>query len=622
MTEGRVRSRALTVLLLAFWAGLLVVLGYVQLGRWRSYEAEARRQHWNRLDLPASRGRVFDRLGRALVLNRSCASIRILPQYIGFDGGTRPVQNREKTVELAQTLAEFGLGTREAILAELRSRDRLFRFRRCVAYATAESLRRELVERQFGNCTYVDDDAERVYPYGGVCASVLGFTGEDFGLAGIEVEYDSVLRGRPGWTLLQRDAVGRARPYPSYPVERAVPGADIELTLDVDVQRICYEALAEQVQATGAVKGSAVVLDSRTGAILGLCDFPAYDPERPDPSLADRYKCTALSDQFEPGSSFKLVTCATALESPTVDRLTRQRYDVSAGFIQIGSRRIHDVHRQGVLDFDSLFIVSSNPGCALLSMQLEPARFYEIARGLGFASAVGCGLPNEGAGFLDRPDKLTPLRFANVAFGQGVTVTLVQLAAAYLCVARDGDYLRPYLVESVRQNGRVLRRFRPTVVRRVLRPETAQRIKDILERVVTEGTGVLAQIDGIPTCGKTGTAQKTEPGGGYSRTRSRMTFVGFFPKVEPRYAIAVLVDEPRSVRFAGSTACPAFRAIGQDLLLLERMRRRVSDEERQDSQADRGRALNAECRVQSASGRQAEGGPAKTDYVVRVAEGG
>ena len=221
-------------------------------------------------------------------------------------------------------------------------------------------------------------------------------------------------------------------------------------------------------------------------------------------------------------------------------------------------------------------------------MQLRPEKYYELARALGFGNAVGTGLPNEGSGWIDQPQKLNRLRFANVVFGQGVTVTLLQLAAAYLCVANDGAYVRPYLIESVRQPhaglelaayhyrpaGRVVRSFAPSRLRQAIKPENARRIKDILERVVTEGTGVLAQVDGVSVCGKTGTAQKVEPGGGYSRTKSRMTFIGFFPKERPRYLIAVLVDEPKTERFAGTAACPVFREIGENLILLDRMRNR------------------------------------------------
>lgn len=580
------RTKVLIAAAAAVWTGLLVFLGYVQLGRWKHYERQAMGQQGETLDLHAARGRVFEASGRPLTLNRSCCSIRILPQW---------ARDRDT---LAGILADFGLAERKAITHELRRRNRLFWFRRDVDYAAGDSLRRVLVERQFGNCTYIDDECARVYPHGEICANVVGFTGDDRGRAGLEFEYDSVLRGSEGWVQLQKDAIGRAFPYPSFPTRRPVAGLDIHLTLDLDVQEICYDALRQRVAECGALRGSAIVLDAAKGSILGLADYPGYDPMRYAAFPKERYKSAALSDQIEPGSSFKLVICAAALESPDADRLTRQTFDVSSGFVEIGKYKIHDVHKNGVLDFAGLFVKSSNPGCALLSMQLRPEKYYELARALGFGNAVGIGLPNEGNGWIDPPGKLNRLRFANIAFGQGVTVTLLQLAAAYLCVANDGAYLRPYLIESVQRPGnrrsvsgdrypetgdRVVRRsasvtvkqFSPSRLRQAIRPESARRMKDILERAVTEGTGGLAQIEGVSVCGKTGTAQKVEPGGVYSKTKSRMTFVGFFPKEQPRYVIAVLIDEPKTERFAGTAACPVFKQIGESLIILDRMRQRI-----------------------------------------------
>jgi cell division protein FtsI/penicillin-binding protein 2 len=572
------RTKVLIAAAVVTWTGLLAYVGYVQLGRWKHYERQAIGQQGETLGLHAVRGRIFERGGRPLTLNRSCCSIRILPQWA-----------RDKDT-LAGILAGFGLAERNAIVQELGRRKRLFWFMRQVDYAAGDSLRRILVERQFSNCTYVDDDNVRLYPHGKLCANIVGFTGDDRGLAGLEYEYDSVLRGSGGWVLLQKDAVGRAFPYPSFPTKRPAAGLDIHLTLDLDVQQICYEALERQVEQSGALQGSVIVIDAADGSILALADYPGYDPMRFGAFSMERYKSAALSDQIEPGSSFKLVVCAAALESPDSARLTRQTFDVSSGYVEIAGRKINDVHNNGVLDFAGLFVKSSNPGCALLSMQLKPERYYELARALGFGNMVGIGLPNEGSGWLDPPERLNTLRFANVVFGQGVTVTLLQLAAAYLCVANDGAYVRPYLIESVRQSGRAVRRSSPTRLRQALKPENARRIKDILERAVTEGTGVLAQIDGVSVCGKTGTAQKVEPGVGYSRTKSRMTFVGFFPKKQPQYVIAVLIDEPKAERFAGTAACPVFRQIGEGLILLDRMRSRLLPEasgSRGEKHADR-----------------------------------
>ncbi len=561
------RVKFLLAVFLILWVGLFVRAGYVQLVKWKQFEAEARKQHWERLELNARRGRVFDRQNRVLTLNRSTCSIQILPQYVRNGDAGKDT--------LAGILADFGLGRRNAVRRELETHDRLFRFRRGVDYELADSLRRVLVRRHFRNCTLIDEENQRVYPYGEACAKVVGFVGTERGLAGVETRFDSVLRGEAGWVLLQRDAVGFVLPDPSYPRHEPVAGADIRLTLDTDVQEICYRALKSKVTETMALGGSAVVISAETGAVLALADYPSYDPARFGSYPQSRYKCRAVCDQFEPGSSFKPVIGLAAMESSKARELLNREYDVSRGFIEVSGRKISDVHNNGVLDFDGLFVKSSNPGCAMLSLEIDREEFFLVARALGFGNPVGVHLPGEGRGMIDPPAKLSRLRLANNAFGHGLTVTLLQLAAAYLCVANDGVYLSPYLVASIDARGRNLYRSGRTEVRHAVKPATARRMKEILARVVTEGTGRLAAIPGIEVCGKTGTAAKIDPAGGYSATKSRMSFVGFLPKERTRYIIAVLVDEPSTSRYAAAVACPLFREIGEGLLVLERLRERT-----------------------------------------------
>lgn len=561
MSSEGLRTKLFRLLLTLLWIGVVARLGYVQLFRCGHYRALARRLHWTKVALVPQRGLILDRQGRPLTLNRSCCSIRILPQYA-----------RDKDT-LADILARFDLGDRDAIRRQLDESDRLFWFRRKFDCADPESLRNVLVRRQFHNCVLIDDDLHRAYPYGEMCASVLGCVGDEAGLAGIEFEYDSVLRGRPDSVLLQKDAIGYSYPDPRYPTRAATPGADIWLTLDVEVQAIAYAALRAAVSGYQALAGSAVVLDSRTGEVLALVDYPSYDPRMFGDFPASRRKSGAVGDQFEPGSVFKLVTCIAALESPNAETLTGRLYDVSADYLPFGKWKIRDTHRNGVLTFDSVFVQSSNMGCAIMSRQIDPERFYQTALALGFANPTVMGLPNEGRGRLLRPARLQGVEFATISFGQGgVMVTLMQLAAAYMCVANEGEYVRPYIIREVRQGDRIVARYGPARLRRAFRIETARRVKDILQRAVCNGTGRLAQISGVEVCGKTGTAQKIE-NGKHSATRSRMTFVGFFPKDKPRYVMAVLLDEPQRVRFAGAVACPVFRDIGERLLALERVRR-------------------------------------------------
>lgn len=572
-SENR-RSKLVLILLLSAWVVLLGRMAFVQTVRWKYYRAKAVGQHTDSLRLSADRGRILDRRGRALTLNQTGSLVYVWPSKLK--------KSSSRVDSLADILTSAGVGTRAELRHEIEKRSRMFACGSWIEQPRADSLWRRLVKGRFGDCTAIERESRRRYPFGATFASVVGFVGKERGLAGLETWYDSVLSGIPGWVLMQKDGSGLELPYPSYPRVEPVSGVDIHLTIDADVQEIVYRALAGGVARTRARHGSAVVLDVSDGAILALAEYPTFDPEAYDKFPTALYKCAPVCDEFEPGSTFKIVVCAAALESPNAAELTSQQFDVSSGQIQVMGRKISDVHRHGILDFDGLIVQSSNPGCAMLAMQLDRTRFYLTARDLGFSEPVGIGLPGEATGRMDRPAKLNALRIANNAFGQGVTVTLLQLAAAYACVANDGLYLRPYLVRSVGssqgnrsqlvgQSWTVSRAARPG--RRVLKPETAMRMKDILAKVVTEGTGKLAAVPGVQVCGKTGTAQKVEPNGTYSSTRSTMTFVGFFPKERPRYVIAVLVDEPVD-RFSGTSTCPVFKEIAEQLIMLGKVRER------------------------------------------------
>ncbi len=563
MSAGDRRNKFVLVVLLAVSGLVLLWMGYIQIGRHSHYKKLAEDQHTDSLKLSPDRGQIYDCQGRALALNHSYYLVYVSPWK---------VRCKDSLVSL---LAAAGLGSEKQVRQELGQHDQRFCFSRQLDRIQRDSLWRMIVKYRVGDCTELEGRIQRQYPHGAACADVVGFIGiEDGGLAGIETWYDSILRGQSGWELMLLDGSGHRLPYPSFPRVEPVKGAEIHLTLDADIQAICYRALGLVVDRTVALRGAVVVLDVATGAILGMVDYPTYDPVRFRRYSQSLYPCTAVYDQFEPGSSFKIVICASALESPNAYKLTSQKYDVSEGLIEIQGEKIRDVHKHGILDFDGLLVQSSNPGVSMLSLEVDKELFYSTARALGFGSRVGIGLPGEARGMLDKPSKLTALRMANNAFGQGVSVTLLQLAAAYLCLTNDGAYVRPFLIRSVEANGRSLRRFRRVEVRQTLSKQTAVRTKEILAKVVTEGTGTMAAIPGTEVCGKTGTAQKLEPDGTYSDTLAVMSFVGFFPKERPRYVIAVMIDEPKTNRFSSGVTCPLFKDIGEQLLMLERMRSR------------------------------------------------
>lgn len=564
-------------------AGLLLTRYiYIQVFRGPDLARTARNQHRATVELAADRGQILDSRGRLLTLNSSACSVLVWPadlRRLDSIDRERGIRRRPRPARAASVLARFGLGDSGRIRHELEQRDGFYCFRSGLDYEIGQQLDRELIREGLNDYVVIVEQHDRLYPYKEACARVLGYVNRDengrMGQAGLELYYDSVLTGRPGRAQFPKDRVGFQLLDPGCPRFPPIHGANLHLTLDIEAQLACYRALEQAVGKSGARSGSAVVIDARTGAILALADYPSYDPVRYAQHL-DRHRCAAVADLVEPGSSFKIVVCAAALESQRGLELAARQYDVSQGFIEIKGRTIKDVHRHGVLSFDSLLILSSNPGVALLSQELTPEQFYLTARALGFGEPVGIGLPGEAKGMLDRPGRLDPLRRANIAFGQGVAVSLLQLAAAYLCVANDGRYLQPYLVRAVEAEGDTIFRREPSA-RSALRSSTALRLKRMLRRVVSEGTGPLAAIPGTEVCGKTGTAQKLErdPVSGrmvYSQTKSLMSFAGFFPGDDPQYVVAVMVDEPAVGRFASTVACPAFREIGRDLLGLDQLR--------------------------------------------------
>jgi len=522
----------------------------------KKYDLQAKRQHSDSIPLLAERGRILDTKFRPLVYNQLCSSIRILPKY---------VRCRDSVATL---LASYELKPENEIIDELNTKSRLFWFKKFIDYQVANRLKTDLHHRRYDNSVIITDDLKRIYPFGPSIASVTGFVGDESGLSGVEFAFDTVLKGKPGWIILQKDATGNNYYWPSYPQVLPVNGNDIVLTIDLDMQEIAYKNLVKCVDSFQAIRGSVLVLDATDGAILAMCDYPDFDPKSFRDYPSNLWTPFAIADEFEPGSVYKLVICATALSSNARDSLMQRKYDVSKN-IFITGKKIKDVHNNGILSFDDIFIKSSNIGVSVLSQMLSPKDFYVMERRFGLSFPTGIEMSGEANGFVDGPKQLTQLRFANNAFGQGVRATLLQLSVAYLSIARDGQLLKPYIIKQIINDDKVVYRGEKKIVRQVLDEKTALMIKDILARAVTDGTGQAAALDEYQVCGKTGTAQKIEPNGRYSDKNSLMTFIGFFPKDNPKYLIATFVDEPKFTRFAGSVTCPLFKKIANEILRAE-----------------------------------------------------
>ena len=400
----------------------------------------------------------------------------------------------------------------------------------------------------------------RRYPSGPLAAHVLGFSGIDAnGLEGLEKSLDEKIRGKE--VEVRVCSNGRGNSYLNdADLRGANRGASLKLTLDATIQGLAASELAAQVRATGAIAGSVVVMDPRSGEILALANVPDFDPNQYGRYAVGARRNRAVTDRFEPGSTLKPFILAAALQSGAVSG--RDRFFCENGNMDIGKWTIHDHHEYGELPVPEIIKVSSNICMAKIGAEAGADAVYSVLRGFGFGSTTSSGLLGEVGGLLHPASKWGDIHLANISFGQGMSTTVLQLASAYDTLANGGVRMRPYVVSEIRSDDQgLLEVTGPERVGRAVSPQVAALVSRMLEDVVSaSGTAPQAQVAGVRVAGKTGTAQKHERGG-YSKDRWVASFVGFLPADDPRLVIAVVIDEPQGSHYGGVVAGPVFRRI-------------------------------------------------------------
>ena len=545
---ARRRQTWLYAVLLVFGARLAWAFIDIQIVSHDAYLANAQRQQKKRVEIPPTRGNIEDRNGVPLAVNREQYAVYLVPRHISdvdrfVDRFTDIVPFDER--ELRARIAEGGWYVR---LVKGISRDTVKR-----------------LEDADIDGVGIEPYEVRHYPYGDLADDLLGRVDVDnIGIEGVELFYDEVLRGTPGFAVHQRDALGREYPNFTLPIEAPVDGQTVRLTIDLGLQEIVEDALDSAMERTRARKGSVVVVDPRSGELLAMANRSREEEE-----ATDGTRNYAVVDQFEPGSTFKVVTVAGLYEegrtAPT-DSLFCEN-----GSWNWNGRTLRDVHPYGYLTVEQVIEESSNICAAKLAERLGELDLYEFARRFGFGLPTGLDFPGEPRGLLKRPDEWGSMTTASVAMGYEVMVTSIQMAMAYAAIANGGELLRPYLVRKiVRPDGTTSFTGEPQRVRRVVKPETAAMITQALVRVVEVGTARSAQLEVLPVAGKTGTARKTGEHG-YEAGRYTSTFVGFFPAVEPRYVVFVRIDEPQGAFYGGAVAAPVFREAMESTVLTSTM---------------------------------------------------
>jgi len=408
------------------------------------------------------------------------------------------------------------------------------------------------------------EEPKRFYPNRELASSLLGFTDLDSqGIEGIELSLNKYLRGERAYLLCERDARGRLITPASAPVEINSKGHSVTLTIDRNVQHIAERELQAAVSRYKARDGMALVLSPKTGEVLAMATAPSFNPNVPAAAPAAARRNRVLTDSFEPGSTFKVFTLASALEMGAVGM--DEKFFCENGAYRYAGRVIHDTHKYGWLTPPDILKYSSNIGIIKVNDRMDGDRYYDMIRAFGFGTRTGIEIEGEVAGLApSRAVFARRIRRATVSFGQGISVTPLQLAAGMAAVVNGGKMMKPYLVREIRDpEGKTVFRGEPRELRRVLSPKTSARMREILGTVVEEdGTGTQARVKGFLVGGKTGTAQKVEPGTGrYSSTKRTASFVGFLPLQDPELLILVVIDEPRGQVYGGVVAAPAFNQI-------------------------------------------------------------
>jgi cell division protein FtsI (penicillin-binding protein 3) len=550
--NGKRRLLALLILsILAFMAisGRLVVLQVFDAG---SLDQAAARQRLTVIDLPATRGRIFDRNLGDLALSVPARSIWADPRLV-----------RDKPATAAR-LSRI-LGVKKAKLAErLALKSHFVYLARKIPKQTGDVIQRLRLPGVF-----VEVDVARRYPSGSVAAQVLGFVdAEGNGVAGIEQQYDGLLRGHAGKIQLERDPQGRAIPQGRRSLEPAVPGTDLVLSLDQQLQYVTEQSLARAVREHKAKAGSVVVMSPRTGEILALANVPTFDPNRIARSKPDARKNRAIADVFEPGSTNKTITAAAALQHGVVT--PRTETIVPDNLPLCPEKTFHDSHSHApeLMTFADIVAKSSNVGTIMAARDLGRDRLYQAEVDFGYGRRSGVDLPGESPGIVRAAKDWYCTDLGTNAIGQGVAVTVLQMASVYATVANHGVLRAPTVLRgTVDARGRLAKADRRPG-RRVLSARTAKTLSKILEGVVEEGgTGTAAALDEWRVAGKTGTARKPDPNRrGYLPGAYVGSFIGFAPAERPQVVVAVVIDQPTRGYYGGSVAAPVFKEVASSAL--------------------------------------------------------
>ena len=539
VSRGRILLAAFLGLLCA--GVLLLRLVAIQVFAHERFEARAEQNQEGRVLLPARRGDILDRQGRLLASDVNTYSVHAVPRLMKSPDAVAKKVAAALSLDAGRLRSEF------------RRRPKF-----CWVHRQLDPERALTVQKLGLPGVYLNHESRREYPGGAPARQVTGKVNLDGrGVEGLEYQYDAVLRGEDGWATEFRDGSGGSRPLARGARREPRHGRGLVLTLDAEIQGAVMARLERAAEQYEARQAAAVILDPHTGEVLALgAAGPATSGARRQP---------VISDTYEPGSTFKMVVAAAALEEEVAKENTV--YFAENGRYNFGGFAIRDVHGYGDLTFRDAFRFSSNIVAGKMALEVGAERFYRYATSLGFGSLTGIEFPGEVSGRLRPPHQWSGRSLPTLAIGQELSVTPLQLAAAYGAVANGGVLMKPYLVHAeIDAGGRVAERHEPRALRRVISEGTSRTLRAFLQSVVDSGTAKKASLGWATVGGKTGTAQKYDPSvGTYSRSKFVSSFVGIVPADAPKLVCLVIVDEPAKGHYGGEVAAPVFQRILEDV---------------------------------------------------------
>ncbi|KPU44042.1 stage V sporulation protein D [Oxobacter pfennigii] len=590
MKEGNGRTNLTfkkRVIFLFIMISLLIFLligrvGYIQLVKGAELQKLAVEQWTNDVKIDAKRGKIFDRNGNELAISANCERVDAYMKDIIKS----QIEDPDIKAKIASELAKILGDKEEDILKKLNMTlsngkpMNSVNIKRRIEKSQADEIRKLKLPG-----IIVSEDSKRYYPNGSFLSNVLGFTNVDgVGQEGIELKYDSELRGTPGRSIMEADLVRRELPYNISKYIEPVAGNDITLTIDENIQFYVEKAIEDALLVNKAKAVTAIVMDPTNGEVLAMANKPDFNPNTPrDMSghtdfqdVIKSWSNRSVTYTYEPGSIFKVITAAAALSEGVVS--DKDRFTCTGSMI-VGDRRIKcwRTKGHGTQDFAQILQNSCNIGFMTLGERLGKEKMYKYIEAFGFGTPTNIDVTFEEGGYKRPVSKMGPVELANLSFGQGITVTPIQMATVFSIIANDGKMMEPHLVkkiQSVDKDGNIIEKkeTQPKMVRQVISPEVAKQLRGYLEKVISVGGGKKAYVEGYSIAGKTGTAQKAE-GGRYASGKYVASFVGMAPADNPKYVVYVSIDEPDpSNYYAGQIAAPLAGQIFKDIFVNANMK--------------------------------------------------